>query len=204
VPVINQTNINISNARFEGLELALQRSPTVGLGFSFSGALNRGFYYNLPPYFYCSLGARQLGGCIPANYDQNLNIISGQNTNGLPVGFYQISYNGNMRIPYAQGNAQVNYTFPSGAFVQLGETLYGKNNSLNEPAFGIAFATVRVPVTKLLALEVSGDNIFNAYPGILPIYGAGVPISLANGQIAATNGNVLGPATWRFVIMTRL
>lgn len=202
-PVLNQTNTNISNARFEGIELSLQRNPAVGLGFNLSGALNRGYYYDLPSDFYCSLGANQPGGCIPANYDQNLNIISGQNTNGIPVGFYQISYNGNMRIPYAQANAELNYRFPSRMFVSIGETFYGKNNSLNEPPFGIGYATLRVPVSKTLAFQISGDNIFSAYPGILPVYGAGVPIDLANGGQAATNGNVLGPATWRFMITTR-
>jgi outer membrane receptor protein involved in Fe transport len=203
VPVFNQTNTNISNARFEGIELSLQRSPAVGFGFNLSGALNRGYYYNLPPNFYCSFIPTATNPCIPANYDQNLNIISGQNTNGLPVGFYGISYNGNMRIPYAQGNAEISYTFPNQMYASIGETFYGKNNSLNEPAFGIGYATLRFPVSKTLAFEISGDNIFNAYPGVLPVYGAGVPIDLANGGIAATNGNVLGPATWRFVIMTR-
>jgi outer membrane receptor protein involved in Fe transport len=214
-PIINQFNTNISNARFEGIEATLSRSPAVGLGFSFSGALQKGYYYNLPPFFYCSAGAAQPSlnggpaGCIPQNYDQNLNIVSGQNTNGIPVGFYNISYNGNMRIPFAQGNAELNYTFPGGEYVALGETYYGKNNSLNEPPFGIGYATLRFPVSRSLALQISGDNIFNAYPGFLPVYGAGVPIDLAGGCApgtsctAATNGNVLGPATWRLVIMTR-
>ncbi|HET9095330.1 MAG TPA: TonB-dependent receptor [Candidatus Baltobacteraceae bacterium] len=202
-PIVNQTNTNISNARFEGVELSISRQPAVGLGFNLSGALNRGYYYNLPPYFYCSLGASQPGGCIPANYDQNLNVLSGQNTNGIPVGFYGVSYNGNMRIPYSQANAEISYRFPSDIFLALGETLYGKNNSLNEPPFGIGYATVRVPISRTLAFQVSGDNIFNAYPGIMPVYGAGVPIDVANGGTAATNGNVLGPATWRFMITTR-
>ncbi|HLI96190.1 MAG TPA: TonB-dependent receptor [Candidatus Baltobacteraceae bacterium] len=202
-PILNEFNTNISNARFEGIEATLSRAPTVGLGFTFSGALQKGYYYDLPPNFYCSAGALQPGGCIPANYDQNLNIISGQNTNGIPVGFYSINYNGNMRIPFAQGNAELNYTFPNQIYVALGETYYGKNNSLNEPPFGIGYATLRFPVNRTIALQISGDNIFNAYPGFLPVYGAGVPIDLANGTTAATNGNVLGPATWRLMIMTR-
>lgn len=203
VPVFNQTNTNISNARFEGIELSLQRTPAVGWGYQLSGALNRGYYYNLPPNFYCSFVPTASNPCIPANYDQNLNVISGQNTNGIPVGFYSISYNGNMRIPYSQGNLEVNYTFPNQTYVSFGETFYGKNNSLNEPPFGIGYATLRVPISKTLAFQISGDNIFNAYSGILPVYGAGVPIDLANGGIAATNGNVLGPSTWRFMITTR-
>jgi hypothetical protein len=210
VPVLNQTNTNISNARFEGVELSIQRDPLVGLGFNISGALNRGYYYDLPPYFYCSLGANQPAaatrgtpGCIPANYDQNLNVIAGQNTNGVPVGFFGVSYNGNMRIPYSQGNAEISYRTASQIYGAFGETYYGNNNSLNRPAFFIGYATLRVPVSKSLALQVSGDNIFNTYSGILPVFGAGVPISVASGGVAATNGNVLGPATWRLILTTR-
>jgi outer membrane receptor protein involved in Fe transport len=204
VPVLNQTNINISNARFEGVELSLRHLPATGFGYQISGALQKGYYYNLPPYFYCSAGALQPGGCIPANYDQNMNVIAGQNTNGIPVGFYSISYNGNMRIPYSQADGELSYTFRNGAYLLFGDTYYGKNNSLNEPPFGIAYATIRYPVSQHVALQLSGDNIFNAYPGFLPVYGGGVPIPLADGNTAATTGNVLGPATYRFVLITKL
>jgi outer membrane receptor protein involved in Fe transport len=201
--VLNSTSANISNARFEGVELGISRQPAVGFGFNVSGALNRGYYYDLPPNFYCSFVPTAAQPCTPANYDQNLNVISGQNTNGTAVGIGGLSYNGNMRIPYAQGNAEINYTFPNQMFVSIGETYYGKNNSLDEPPFGIGYATVRVPISRSLAIQVSGDNIFNAYPGYMAVYGTGVPIDLANGGTAATNGNQLGPATWRFMIMTR-
>ena len=196
-PILNQTNTNISNARFEGIELMLRRSPSVGFGFELSGALQKGYYYNLPPYFYCSVPGPN---CTP---DQNLNIISGENTNGVGIGVGGLSYNGNMRIPYSQGNAEFSYTFPNGAYASLGETYYGTNNSLNEPPFGIGYATVRYPISPLLQIQISGDNIFNAWPGYLPIYGGGVAIPLYGGQSAATVGNVLGPATWRFVLSTR-
>lgn len=204
-PIFNQTNGNISNARFEGIELGISRTPAVGLGFALEGALNRGYYYNLPPNFYCSFVVTASTPCNASTYDQNVNIISGQNTNGISVGYYDagISYNGNMRIPYANGNLELNYTFPNQVYASFGETYYGKNNSLNRPPFFLGYATLRIPFSKMLAFQISGDNIFNAYPGILPVYGAGVPIPLANGGVAATNGNVLGPATWRFMITTR-
>lgn len=200
IPILNQTNSNISNARFEGLELTVHRSPTVGFGYTLSGALQKGYYYNLPPFFYCSVPGP---GCTP---DQNLNIIAGQNTNGVGIfipgkGF---SYNGNMRIPYSQGNAELYYSFRNGMYASFGETYYGNNNSLNEPAFRIAYATLRYPINEHMALQLSGDNIFNAYPGIMPIYGGGVPIPLADGTTAATIGNVLGPATYRLVLSSRL
>ncbi|HEV2262059.1 MAG TPA: TonB-dependent receptor [Candidatus Rubrimentiphilum sp.] len=196
--ILNQTNTNISNARFEGIELTVHRQPAFGFGYTLSGALEKGYYYNLPPYFYCSIPGP---GCTP---DQNLNVIAGQNTNGIPVGFYQISYNGNMRIPYSQANAELSYTFKNGAYVSLGDTYYGKNNSLNEPPFGIGYATVRYPIAPKLTLQLSGDNIFNAYPGYLPILGGGTFIPLYNTGYGATTGNVLGPSTWRLILATKM
>lgn len=198
--VLNQTNVNISNARFEGIELAVRRAPPVGFGYNISGAIQKGYYYNLPPYFYCSLPGP---GCTQ---DQNLNVISGQNTNGVGIytpGF-NFSYNGNMRIPYSQGNAEFSYTFKNGAYASFGDTYYGFNNSLNRPAFGIAYATLRYPLGDHLSLQLSGDNILNAYPGFLPLYGEGRPIPLVGGQSVATAGNVLGPATYRLVLSTKL
>jgi outer membrane receptor protein involved in Fe transport len=202
-PILNSTNTNISNARFEGVELSIKRNPVVGFGFNLSGAIMRGYFYNLPPGFYCSVPTK---ACInnPTQWDQNLNIIAGQNTNGITDGFYAISYNGNMRIPYSQGNAELWYSFPNRAYLMFGETYYGNNNSLNERAFTIGYTTLRYPIGKRLAIEVSGDNIFNKYSGLLPVLGAGVPIPLANGWTGATTGNVLGPATWRLVLTTTL
>lgn len=206
-PILNTTNTNISNARFEGVELSINRDPRVGFGFHLSGAIMRGYYYDLPVGFYCSTPTK---ACInnPALYNQNVNIIAGQNTNGITVGNYpldaMINYNGNMRIPYSQGNAEFFYTFPNRAYVSFGDTYYGNNNSLNRPAFGIAYATIRYPIARHLALQISGDNILNAYPGLLPVLGAGVPIPLANRWTGATTGNVLGPATYRLVLTTQL
>ncbi len=197
-PVLKQINTNISNARFEGIELVVSRQPRFGFGYRASLGLEKGYYYDLPPYFYCSVPGP---GCT---YDQNLNIISGQNTNGVGVGIGGLNYNGNMRIPYSQGDLQLSYAFKNGAYALFGETYYGTNNSLNEPPFGIGYATLRYPLRKGLALQVSGDNIFNAWPGILPVYGGGVPIPLANGQQAATTGNVLGPSTYRFSLIYNL
>ncbi|MGH8164417.1 MAG: hypothetical protein ACREP1_08805, partial [Rhodanobacteraceae bacterium] len=54
-PILNSTNVNISNARFEGIELTVRRSPAIGFGYTISGALQKGYYYDLPPYFYCAV-----------------------------------------------------------------------------------------------------------------------------------------------------
>jgi outer membrane receptor protein involved in Fe transport len=205
-PIFYSFPTNISNFRFEGVELSLRRNPPVGLGFNLSGALQRGYVYNLPPFFYCSNAGP---GCTPY---QNLNIIDGENLNGEGIGeifpsaasFSSTVGALNTRIPYAQGNVAVSYAFKDGIYALVGETYYGHNNQLNEPPFGIGYATIRVPVTSTVSFQVSGDNIFNAWPGVVPIYGGGIAIPLANGQTAATVGNVLGPATYTFQFTKRL
>lgn len=197
-PVYYSTTINLSNALYQGLELTLRHQPRVGIGFMGSLGLEQGYVYNLPPYFYCSIPGP---GCTP---NQNLSIIANQNfTSGGIPGLYPntfVSTIGSMNtsIPYMQGNLALSYTSRRGMFLQFGETLYGKNNSLNEPPFGIAYATVRMPLGNKFAVQLSGDNIFNAYSSIYPTYGGGVPISIYPGGQASTSGNVLGPATFRF------
>ncbi|MBV8066377.1 MAG: TonB-dependent receptor [Candidatus Eremiobacteraeota bacterium] len=202
-PIFYTLNTNISNFRFQGIEMQLQRIPPVGWGFTLAGALQRGYVYNLPAYFYCSNPGPH------CQYNQNLNIIANQNLNGEGVGGVSYApYFGfdstigslNTRIPYAQGNVAVSYTFHNHAFLMLGTTYYGNNNSLNEPPFGYGYFTARYPFTPSLSLQISGNNIWNAWPGVLPVYGSGVAIPLANNWTAATQGNVLGPATWTLVL----
>ena len=205
-PIYYALNTNISNFRFQGIEMQVERTPPVGWGFTLAGALQRGYVYNLPPYFYCSHPGPH------CQYNQNLNIIANQNLNGEGIGSVSYApYFGfgstigslNTRVPYAQGNVALSYTFGNHAFLMLGTTYYGNNNSLNEPPFGYGYFTVRYPFTPMLSLQISGNNIWNAWPGVVPIYGSGVAIPLANGGTAATLGNVLGPATWTFLLTDR-
>jgi hypothetical protein len=174
--------------------------PPVGWGFSVAGSTQRGYAYNLPPGFYC--GAP---GCIPGvprSYNNNLGIIAGENyigefVNSTGSTTYGVS---NQAVPYLQGNAQIDYRFRNGAFALFGETLYGKNNSLNEPPFGVAYMSVNYPISPVLAFQVSGYNIFNTYSGLFPVFGGGVTIPLMNGQSAGTIGNVIGPARYLFLL----
>ncbi|MDQ2864910.1 MAG: TonB-dependent receptor [Candidatus Eremiobacteraeota bacterium] len=197
-PIYTQTTVNLSNSRFEGVELTLRHRPQYGFGYNVEGSLQRGYVYNLPANFYCS----NAGPCTPGNgsYNQNLNIVPNENLNGAGIGFGSTVGSLNTRIPYAQGNVEFSYTFKNSTYAAFGETLYGKNNSLNEPPFGIAYATLRQPFGNGFAFQVSGDNIFNAYHSLIPVYGGGVAIPLAGGGTAATTANVLGPSVYRFVL----
>lgn len=199
VPMYDTTNINLANARFEGIEFSLRRAPAVGFGYNLSGSTQRGYAYNLPPNFYCTNPQKP---CIPANYNTNLAVVPYVNFTGGGLNNVGPGLNGlsNQNIPYLQGNLELNYRLHNGAFVAFGDTLYGKNNSLNVPPFGIAYASVIYPVSHSLSLQIAGDNIFNAYQGLFPLTGAGVGIPLAIPGSGATTQNVIGPATWRFIL----
>ncbi|HET9029662.1 MAG TPA: TonB-dependent receptor, partial [Candidatus Aquilonibacter sp.] len=199
VPMYDTTNVNLSNARFEGIELQLRRTPAEGIGYNLSASTQRGYAYNLPANFYCSNPAKP---CVPANYDTNLGVVPNVNFTGGALNNTGPGLNGlsNQNIPYLQGNLEVNYRMRNGAFFALGETLYGKNNSLNEPPFGVAYTTLIYPISHSLSLQISGDNITNAYSGLFPYTGQGVAVPLAVPGLGATTANVLGPATWRFML----
>ena len=203
-------NTNLANSRYEGIELQIARVVPEGFGYNISGAIQHAYAYNLPQNFYCA-GAVALANCIPQNYNVNLPIIAGENFTGNTFGTVFGAQNGtfantsvgasgfsNTAIPYLQGNAYIDYTTKSGIYAMLGETLYGKNNSYNLPPFGIGYASIRVPVTKTISIQVSGDNIFNAWTGLFPIVGGGIAYPLANGTLGGTIGNTVGPATYSF------
>ncbi len=215
VPILYTINGNVSNSRYEGIELSLKRIVQNGFGFVLAGSTQRGYAYNLPANFYCSGKAT----CIPANYDINLNVISGQNFNASSSSAYYHTGSctnqtnpassaywcgatslWNQAVPYLQGYGEVNWQNAKGWYGSFGGTLFGKNNSLNEPPFITARASLRAPITNTLSLQVSGNNIFNAYKQLFPIVGGGVGIPLANGQTGITNGNVLGPAQYSFLL----
>jgi hypothetical protein len=215
--VYYETNTNISNFRFEGVELSINRHPQEGFGFTLSGDLQKGYVYNLPIGFYCT---HPVPSCInnPSNWDQNLNVIAGQNLNGEGVTYASTVGSLNTREPYSQGYGALSYAFAGGAgYAEFGETYYGNNNSFNVRPFLVAHATLRVPIAPTLAFQVSGWNIFNALSGVFPIYGGGLPIPLANGTVAggcpgtigagcgsdATISNVLGPAIYTFTLTKR-
>lgn len=211
VPIYASQNANMSNARFEGLELDVRRAPTVGFGFDLAASTQRGYAYNLPACFYSNTIVKGKVDC--SKYTTNLNIIAGQNFTGGAnfMGAFNSVYNSsvtastgisaqNQSVPYLTGNVMLSYAFRNGVYAEVGDTLLGKNNSYNEPPFGIGYASLRVPVTSTMAVQVSGDNIFNAYPGLFPVAGAGVPIPLAGGGLAATNANVVGPARYQLTL----
>jgi outer membrane receptor protein involved in Fe transport len=206
-PVYFSTNINLNNARFEGFELQLKRVVQTGIGYSIAASVNHSYAYNLPANFYCSFVVTPSTPCTPDKYNTNRAIIAGNQLTQGPIGFNGFS---NQNVPMLTGNAEINFHAKNGAFAAFGETLYGRGNSYNLPPFGIAYLNLRYPISHSLALQVSGDNIFNGYSNLFPYFGSGLalpivgttgpngPGSVSTGQ-AATMANNLGPATWKIV-----
>jgi outer membrane receptor protein involved in Fe transport len=193
-PLWYSSNVNLNNARFEGIELSLRRRPAAGFGYTLQGSLQRAYAYNLPPNFYCSFVPTASKPCIPKYYNTNLAIIEGQNFTGNAIGANGFS---NTNIPYATGYGELNYHFRGGSYVLVGGTYFGHNNSLFEPAFIEMNAAVGYRFANGFELQLTGSNITNEYSNLWPNYGGGTPIPLANGfQSAATQANVLGPAVY--------
>ena len=173
---------NLGNARYEGVELGIKHEPATGLGYLLQGAALRAYPYNLSPSFYATAAGpntTNLGVVANANFGSH-NTVS------------------NQAIPYSQGYGEVSYRTPRGVYGAFGLTYYGNNNSLNEPAFFVANATVRAPIgSRIGALQVSVDNLFNTYGDPITTEYTGFRQPFVNGQYYASNANVMGPRNVR-------
>ncbi|HEY8321725.1 MAG TPA: TonB-dependent receptor [Candidatus Baltobacteraceae bacterium] len=211
---------NIGKARYEGIEMSLRDRPTVGLGYTVQGALLRAYPYDLGPCFYAGNVTLPGGGAPPAldctKPTANLGIINGQNFQGSGPGgggFFGIS---NHAIPYAQAYGEINWHAANGMYAAFGEQLYGHNNSLSVPAFWVANANLRLPLSKQpgrLSVQFSVDNVFNAYGNAYidelgGVHADLVPNAQTSGGVplyaGQTNANTIGPRTFRLVFTANL
>ena len=174
---------NLGHSRYEGVELAVHRTPLRGAGYRVQGYLQRSYAYDLPPGFYDTASGKNttnLGIFANANFQ-----TTGQGYNGLSQS----------RVPYSGAYGELNYHFRSDAFFLLGTTYYGSNNAYNRPAFAVVDTSFTQPLTKQVSLQLSISNLTNAYSAFqYDIYG-GVPTPLVNGNLGYTAGNVIGPST---------
>jgi outer membrane receptor protein involved in Fe transport len=204
LPTFFSSGANVDNARYEGIELAVNRDPLTGFGFDVSGALIRAYPYNVSPCIYSNVFTGGVQNCTKAT--TNLGIISGANFNGSGSSGSNGSFaNGagsafnavsNHSIPYSQGYGSIHYRAPFGGLVEFGETYFGPNNSYEQPAFLVADGSVRIPLGKNgYSFQVSGYNLFDVYGGDVVTLAGGVGVPLYNGQTGLTNGNVVGPRT---------
>lgn len=190
VPVYVNTNENLAQSRYEGIEATLRQDPPHGYGFTFSGALQRAYAYNISPGFYATAAGPYTG---------NLGVVSGINYFGTATGFNGIS---NKSEAYSQAYAALHYRGRANQYAEFGLTYYGSNNTFDLPAFIVGTASYRQPLNdRGTAVQVSSDNIFNTNSRAYNLYGTGIGAPLANGQYGLRPIIPYGPATVRFVIM---
>ncbi len=181
IPLYTTAYNNVSNARYEGIELGVRRDPAAGFGYLAQGAVLRGYPYNLSQAFFSGSGGPNT---------TNLGVVPN-------INFGSHNTVSNQAIPYSQAYAEIHYRTARGALVSFGETYYGTNNSLNVPAFWVANATGRVPLGKFGALQVSVDNLFNILSDPITNEYVGNRQPFVNGQYYASNANVMGPRNVR-------
>jgi len=210
LPTFFSSGANLDNARYQGVELSVNRDPAVGFGFTAQGALIGAIPYDLSPCVYSNVFTNGVQNCSVQT--TNLGIISGSNfygsgssgSNGQPKNGAGSNFNAvnNHAIPYSQGYGQLHYRTPKGGLIEFGDTFYGANNSYNQPAFWVADGSVRFPLGNdgSFNFQISSYNVFNVYPSALVTLAGGVGVPLANGQIGLTNGNTVGPRTFNFVL----
>ena len=186
LPLYTTAYTNVSNARYEGLELGIRREPAVGFGYTLQGALLRAYPYNLSPAFYAGSGG---------TFGTNLGVVPNVN-----FGSHQTV--SNQAIPYSQGYGEVSYHSPHGELLSLGELYYGPNNSLNQHAFLVANATARTTLALHTKFQISVDNLFNIFSDPITNEYIGTNQPFVNGQFFSSNGNVIGPRNIR-VSLTR-
>jgi outer membrane receptor protein involved in Fe transport len=183
---------NLGHARYEGIEFAVQNAPLTGWGYRIQGNLQRAYAYDLPQYFYCSTPGP---GCTP---NTNLGIVPTANYAAGGLGFDTLN---SSAVPYMMGYGELNYRTHWGTYYMLGSTYYGSNNSYSRPAFFIFSGTIREPIRTGTALQVSVDNIFDAYGQSWTNYFGGIPTPLVNGMLGPTVGGNYGPTNWRFQLI---
>ena len=190
--VYTSTNGNLAQSRDEGIELALHHDPSVGYGYTISGDLARAYAYNVPGNFYSTAAG---------TYETNLGVIPGINYISNGSGYNNIS---NKSEPYSMGYAEIHRRGSWGQYASLGLTYYGSNNMFNIPAYVVGHATVRQPIARDTAIQVSVDNLFgaNALPYVLYGVNSGaIYAPLVTGQVGLKADVPYGPTTLRVLVV---
>jgi hypothetical protein len=190
LPLFTTAYGNLSNSRYEGIEISLQRAPVTGLGFLVAGDLQRSFAYN-----------------IPASIYQYKNGVATTNQGIVPIlnfGPTSLLSSGGSAIPYSKGSAEINYRGGSGFYANLGASYYGPNNTYNEPAFAVVRGSVRVPlVGPNVYVQGSVNNLFNTFGSTFDEAFLGVHATNIGGTYYATSLKGFGPRAFSLIFVIK-
>lgn len=164
LPLRQYTWLNAPPMTHEGVELALQQFKPVGLGYIVQASLVRTYTRGLN-------GEANLSGGPP---------ILPFTTDIAP-----------MRVPYAQGYAEISYKWPRGSRASLGMLYLGNNNPYAVPAFAQLNANLELSLNDYSKLQFSVQNLGNAYADRFPVL-----VAAPQPYLAGT----VGPRTLRFML----
>jgi len=161
--------------------VARLRTQLATLKYTF--APRRGFGYNL-----ATSAERSIPDGIPAS-------AYSANGSSVPANNVQICGNGFAApgiatcVPYLKGYAQATYQLRDGTFAGLGVDYEGKNNSYVQPPFALVDFTLRRPVSKMIDLQVSAENLLNTnnYGQYLAEPNLGTPLVAGIANAAGTS-----------------
>lgn len=169
----------------DGLEAAIVQFKPVGLGYVLQLALPRTY----------------VRGPVPASLyaGGNLAILPGQNVAG--GAFFVAGENdvAPVRIPYAQGYAELSYKWPRGSRASIGALYLGANNAYGSGGFATLNANLEISAGNRGKLQFSVENLTDALDRPLPLAYGGIGVPLANGSVGPSNANALSPRTLRFM-----
>jgi outer membrane receptor protein involved in Fe transport len=140
---ISQTG-NLSQSRYEGINLDLRHDASRGIYWHAAMGLTRAYVVSVPVGFYNSLFC---------NNCNNTYIVPGINFDGQ----FQST------VPYANGGATIGYRWTPGKYIDISPTYYGNNNPFFEPAFLEFDAHAGYPLTKNVSLNATFRNITGIY-----------------------------------------
>jgi len=188
LPCLVSKTENLGHARYEGIEFAADHTPLFGLGWRVQGSLQRAYTYDLPPYFYCAgstdpktgVTTPPGPGCLN---NTNLAVLPNVNFGGQPTALSGAPNGiGSARVPYSTGYGELNWT-GHGQYYNLGLTYFGNNNSFNQPAFVVVSANARWSIGHGTSLQISADNLTNAFSSPYAGFFNGIPLPLVKGAV---------------------
>jgi hypothetical protein len=169
----------------DGVEVAISQFKRVGLGYVARLSLPRTYVQGpLPASFYAA---------------GNLAVLPNQNISGGAFGVPGENDVAPVRVPYAQGYAELSYKWPRGSRASIGALYLGANNAYARTAFATLNANIELSAGARGKLQFSVENLTDALDAPLPLAYAGAGVPLANGLTGATNANVMAPRTLRFM-----
>jgi hypothetical protein len=222
LPCLVSKTENLGQARYQGIELAVYHTPLFGLGWQVQGSMQRAYTYDLPPFFYCAGSTDPTTGkTIPPGpgcvKNTNLAVIPNVNFGGQPTALAGTPNGiGSARVPYSNAYGELNWTGHWGQYYNIGLTYIGPNNAYNVPPFAVVSANARWNITNHgTKLQLSADNLTNAYANKFAGFFNGIPLPLVPGAqqinpltgayipapLAVTPQGNYGPASLRIILL---